>query len=134
MVDRQARYLMERQNQVTGQTGADAGAMPPVEEAKKSLEPRAMRQVQATLLVEKIAQQEKIEVTDKDVQERVDSVARAAAERAKAVRDFYSRPDARDDLRAQMVFDRTVSFLLEHAKIKETDLPISKVDEQAEKS
>ena len=61
-------------------------------------------------------------------------MARAAPERARAVRDFYSRPDVRDDLRAQMMFDRTVSFLLEHAKIKEVDLPISKVDEQAEKS
>lgn len=135
MVERQTRYLMERyQNQAAGQTGGDAGAMPPVEEARKTLEPRAMRQVQATLLVEKIAELEKIEVTSKEIQERVDSIARAAPERAKVVRDFYSRADARDDLRAQMVFDRTLSFLLERAKIKEVDLPISKVDEQAEKS
>jgi trigger factor len=135
MVERQARYLMERyQNQIGTQPGADAGAQPPAEEARKTFESRAIRQVQATLLVEKIAQLEKIDITDKEVQERVDGVARAAAERAKTVRDFYSRPDARDDLRAQMVFDRTVSFLLEHAKIKEVNLPLSKVDELPEKS
>lgn len=134
MIERQTRYLMERyQNQIASRGGAEAEAEPPVEEAKKTLEARATRQVQATLLVEKIAQLEKIEVTDKEVQERVDSMARAASERAKAVREFYSRPDARDDLRAQLVFDRTVDSLLEHAKIKEVDLPDSKVDEQAEK-
>jgi trigger factor len=133
MVERQTRYLMERyQNQAGGQPAA--GAQPPVEEARKAFEGRAMRQVQATLLVEKIAQAEKIEIAEKDVQERVDIMARAAAERAKAVRDFYSRPEARDDLRAQMLFDRTVSFLLERARINEVDLPLSKVDDEAEKS
>lgn len=136
MVERQTRYLMERyQNQIAGQpTGGDAGAAPPVEEAKKTLEPRALRQVQATLLVEKIAQREKVDITDKEVQERVDSMARAAGERGKTLREYYSRPDARDDLRAQMVFDRAVNFLLDRAKVKEIDLPISKVDEEPEKS
>jgi len=50
------------------------------------------------------------------------------------LREFYSRPDARDDLRAQMVFDRTVDFLLERAKVTEVDLPESKVDAEPEKS
>lgn len=133
MIERQTRYLMERyQNQIAAQ--ADAGAAPPMEEARKSLEARAMRQVRSTLLVEKIAQIEKIEISEKDVQDRVDSVARAAAERAKALREFYSRPDARDELRSQIRFDRTLALLLERAQIKEVDPPVSKVDEEAEKS
>jgi FKBP-type peptidyl-prolyl cis-trans isomerase (trigger factor) len=90
--------------------------------------------VQATLLVERIAQIEKIEVADKEVQERIDSLARAAGDRAKTVREVYSRPDARDDLRAQIVFDRTVAFLLDRAKIKDIDLPPAEVDEHPEKS
>lgn len=135
MIERQTRYLMERyQNQIAGQAGSDAGAAPPMEEARKNLEARAVRQVQATLLVEKIAQIEKIEITDKDVQDRVDSVARAAGERAKTVREFYSRPDSRDDLRAQIAFDRTLAFLLDRAQIKEVDPPVSTVDEEAQKS
>ena len=135
MIERQTRYLMERyQNQIAGQAGSDAGAAPPMEEARKNLEARAMRQVQATLLVEKIAQLEKIEISDKDVQDRVDSAARAAGERAKTVREFYSRADARDDLRAQIAFDRTLAFLLDRAQIKEVDPPVSTVDEEAQKS
>ncbi len=140
MVERQTRYLMERyQNQSAAQRDPDATA-PPLEEVRKTLEGRAMRQVQATLLVEKIAELEKIEITDKDVQDRVDSLARAAGDRAKTLREIYARSEARDDLRAQIVFDRTVGFLLERAQIKEVDPPISvdplvsKVDEQAEKS
>jgi trigger factor len=135
MVERQTRYLMERyQSQISAQAGADAEAAAPVEEARKTLEGRAARQVQATLLVEKISQLEKIEITDKDMQERVDNLARASGERAKSVREYYARPEARDDLRAQMIFDQTLGYLLERAQIKEVDSPVSKVDEPGEKS
>jgi trigger factor len=135
MIDRQTRYLMERyQNQMAGGIGAPADSMPPMEEARKSLEGRAARQVQATLLVEKIAQAESIEISEKELQERVDNLARGAGERAKGVREYYARPDARDDLRAQMAFDRTLTFLLERAKIKEVDAPASLVDAGDEKS
>jgi FKBP-type peptidyl-prolyl cis-trans isomerase (trigger factor) len=86
------------------------------------------------LLIEKIAELEKIEVSDKEIQERVDHAVRAAGERAKTVRDFYARPDARDELRAQIVFDHTLDFLLERAQIEEVAPPKSKVDEHDEKS
>jgi trigger factor len=135
MVDRQTQYLMERyQNRMPGQPQSERETAPTTEETKKDLAVRAVRQVQATLLIEKISQLEKIAVTDKEVQERIENLARAAGERAKALREVYAKPDARDDLRAQMVFDRTVNFLLERAQIKDVDRPASKVDEQGEKS
>jgi trigger factor len=134
MVERQTRYLMERyQNQTAGR-GADDEAAPPMEQARKNLEARALRQVQATLLVEKIGQMENIEATDKDVQERIDRAARAAGERAKSVREFYARPEAREELRSQIAFDRTLEYLLERARIKEIEGTDSKVDEEAQKS
>lgn len=134
MIDRQTRYLMERyQSQMAGRPGAGDDSAPPMEEARKNFENRAARQVQATLLVEKIAQAENIQISDKELQERVDNLARGAGDRAKSVREYYARPDARDDLRAQIAFDRTLSFLLERAKIKEVDAPTSSVDAGSEK-
>jgi trigger factor len=134
MVERQTRYLMERQqNRAPAQAGSEGEAGVSMEETRKNLEARAIRQVQATLLVEKIAELENIGVTDADVQERVDQVARAGGERAKAIREFYSRAEARDELRAQLVFDRTVNFLLERAQVKELDSSAFKVDEEGEK-
>jgi trigger factor len=135
MVERQTRYLMERhQNRVPGQARPESESPTSMEEIRKSMEARAMRQVQATLLVERISQLERIEVADKEVQERVDQLARAAGDKAKSVREMYSSSDARDDLRAQITFDRTVNVLLERAKIKEVDPPVYKVDEPGEKS
>jgi FKBP-type peptidyl-prolyl cis-trans isomerase (trigger factor) len=84
--------------------------------------------------VEKISQREKIEISDKDIQERIDNLARAAGERAKSLREYYSRPEARDDLRGQMVFDRTLGYLLERAQIKDVELTAAKVADPDEKS
>ena len=135
MVERQTRYLMERyQNGVSGQ-GASASEAPlSMEETRKTLEGRAARQVQATLLVEKIAQLEHVEVSEKEIQQRIDSLARAAGEKGTTVREYYSRSDARDELRSQMVFDHTLSFLLEKATIKEVDPKPVKVDDRDKKS
>jgi trigger factor len=133
MVERQTRYLMERyQSQMAGQPSADAEAAPALEEVRKNLEDRATRQVRATLLVEKIAQQENVTISDGDLQAHIENLARASGERAKNVREYYAKPDAREDLRAQMVFDRTVGYLLERARIKEVDSTVSKVDDTVE--
>lgn len=136
MVERQTRYLMERNERNTSSAPKAAGSevAPTMEETRKALEARAIRQVQATLLVEKISRLEKINVEDRDVQERIDQMARAAGERGKTVRDVYSRPEGRDDLRSQIAFERTLDLLLERANIKEVDPPLNKVDDENKKS
>jgi len=135
MVERQARYLMERYR---NQTGSKSPSSPDIdqtpEEARTAIEARAMRQVQATLLLEKISELENIQVSDKDVQERIDQLVRAAGEKATTMRDIYSRPDARDDLHAQLLSERTLAFLLERAIVKEVDPPPVKVDEGGKNS
>jgi trigger factor len=132
MVERQTRYLMERYQDRSNE-GATANA-PSMEEARKAFEERAMRQVRATLLAEKIAQAEKIEIPENAVQERIENLARAAGERGKSIRQYYSRDNAREELRSQMVFDRTLGYLLEKANVKEVEAPLETVDEPDKKS
>jgi FKBP-type peptidyl-prolyl cis-trans isomerase (trigger factor) len=90
--------------------------------------------VQATLLIDKISQLEKIDVEDRDIQERIDKLVRAAGERGKTLRDFYSRAEARADLRTQIAFERTLDFLLQRANVKEIDPSSNKVDEENKNS
>jgi trigger factor len=128
MVDRQIRYLIERhQSRQRAQGGAPAGTQPSPEELRKEIQPHAQRQVKATLILEKIAELEKVEVSDAEVQKRVEDAARVAGERAQAVRHYYERADARENLRSQMIIDRTIDYLLQHAAMKEVD---SAVDAQ----
>ena len=133
MVERQTRYLLER-NGTSAPNSPEARTTATTEETRTALEVRAVRQVQATLLVEKISQLEKIDVEDRDVQERIDKLVRAAGERGKTLRDFYSRAEARADLRTQIAFERTLDFLLQRANVNEVDLPSNKVDEENKNS
>lgn len=133
MVERQTRYLLER-NASAVPNSPEPETAPTAEETRKALETRAVRQVQATLLVEKISQLEKIDVEDRDVQERIDKLVRAGGERGKTLRDFYSRSEARADLRTQIAFERTLDFLLQQATIEEVDPSLNKVDDENKKS
>ena len=49
------------------------------------------------------------------------------------VRDFYRRNEAREELGSQMVFDKTLNFLLEKAKVEEVEHSKTKVDEGRKK-
>ena len=120
MVERQIRYLIERnQRRFAEESAASSKSGPSIEQMRKEFEPHALRQVKVTLLIEKIASLEKIEVSDKDLQEKIEGAASAAGEKGMAIREVYRREDVRDDLRSQMVFDRTLGFLVKHARIKE---------------
>jgi len=132
MIERQTRYLMERNATSSASDLGQSEPAPTTEETRRLLEARAIRQVQATLLAEKISQLENIQVADNELQERVEHIARAAGERGKTLREVYSRPEAREELRAQMTFERTLKFLLERAAIKEVDASASKVDDAGE--
>ena len=122
MVDRQVRYLLERhQSRQRAQGAAPTGEKPSTEELRKEFQPHAHRQVKATLILEKIAELEKVEVSDAEVQKRVEDAARVAGEKAPAVRHYYDREDARENLRSQMIIDRTIDYLLQNAAMKEVD-------------
>jgi trigger factor len=125
LIDRQVRYLLERQQR----SGAPEGAS--TEELRKELRPHAERQVKATLLLEKIAETEKVEVPEPDVQKRIDDSARAAGDRGSAVRQYYARPDTRENLKSQMVMDRTIELLLERAVTKEVEPTVDAPDKKS---
>jgi len=131
MVDRQVRYLMERrQARLAAEGPSSSEKQFSAEQLRKDLEPQARRQSQATLLIEKIAEAEGIKVSDEEVQLRIEKIARTAGDKGAAVRELYRPSDAREGLRSEMVFDRTVEFLLQRAEVKEVEPP---VDEQEKK-
>ncbi len=125
MVERQVRYLVERQQSRPVARGtAGSSEKPSLEQVRRDVQPQALRQVKATLLIEKIAELEKIGVSDEELQQRIDVLARAAGEKASALRELYRRPEALDDLRSQMIFDRTLDFLFQRANLKEVEAAV----------
>jgi trigger factor len=86
---------------------------------RKELEPRAHEQVKAILLLEAVARQEAIGVSDGEVEAHVSALAQAAGAAAERVRALYQQPEARGQLRAQMLQSRAVDFLVSRAEIRD---------------
>ncbi len=124
MVDQQISTLMERRQGRPGSLGSTSPEeRSSIEQVHRELEPRAQHQVKTRLLIEKISALEKIDISNDELRRKIEEMVRLAKDKAVALREFYHRDDAREDLRLQMVFERTLDFLLERAKVKEVRPP-----------
>jgi trigger factor len=122
LIEEQLRYLVERRRvQLAERPSVPSREKSDLDPMRLEMEPQARRQVQAMLLVEEIARMEKIDVSEDEVQTRVDELALAAKEQGKTVRALYQQEGRREDLRSQMIFGRTLDFLLKHAQVRELE-------------
>jgi trigger factor len=83
------------------------------------------------LILEKIAETEKITVSDDELGGRLENMARELNQRPEALRSLYQREDRLEDLRAQLREEKTLDFLLSQAKIAEIDPPVPEPEKKA---
>lgn len=81
------------------------------ERLKKELYPKAEKEVVRSLILDKIAEAEGIEITDADIEEEISKMAQG--ERGGEVRRFFQSPGARESLRENLRRRRTLERLLE---------------------
>jgi len=84
-----------------------------------ALKTRAENQVRASLLLDSIAKSEGISVAAEEVEAEIAKMAANAKMESEKVREFYEKnPSRRDDIEFRIKEDRTMTFLLEKAKVK----------------
>jgi len=84
----------------------------------ESVLPQAREQVKASLLLEAIAEREKLEISDAEVEEEIDRFAQQAGAAEQRVRAFYGNPRARAILRQQRLRERALDRVVELAKVR----------------
>ena len=72
---------------------------------------QAIHDVKASLLLEKVADNEKIEVSDEDLDREVESLARQTKQTAEAVRARLTRDGGLDRIRTRLRNEKTLDFL-----------------------
>jgi len=87
----------------------------------KELEPRALEQVKAALLLEAIALQEGLSVSDEGLEAHITTVAQAAGSAAERVRALYQNEDMRQQLRAQLLQSRALDVVVSRAHVTEVE-------------
>jgi len=111
LVDDVLREWQQRRMRPRNETDA-------VAHLRTELEPRAREQVKIALLLEAIARQEGLSVSEQDVDERVAELAGAAGSAAERVRALYEREEARRQLRTRLLQSRAIDLIVGRARVK----------------
>jgi trigger factor len=81
----------------------------------------AMKQVRLLFILDKIAKDEGIKVEEKDLEDAYKSISMRAGKSEKEVKDHYEKEGFVDNLLERIKEEKTISFLLKSAEIKEKD-------------
>ena len=78
----------------------------------------AERQVKTYLILEKIAGQEGISVSDEEVQDRLKEISERSHQKLEAVKRYYEKNGLIPEIQAGLLSDKTLNLLLEKSHIK----------------
>ncbi len=91
-----------------------------VEQLQEELRPTAMKNVAASLVMGRIAEAEKIEVTDADIENGINNMVRnAPEERREEMRQLMDTPQTRQNLRQSIITRKIIECLTDIAKSAE---------------
>ena len=88
---------------------------------RNELGARAREQVKAGLLLEAIAAQEHLEVSDEELDERIDRLAEASGKARERVRALYQDDSARHSLRSRLLQERAMEMVVQRASITDVE-------------
>jgi trigger factor len=119
LVEHQMDVRLERVVRSLAQQGVDPRAVN-VDwvSLRKRQEERAKDDVKAELVIDRIATEEKIDVTEEELQHELAHMAGHSGESAEAIRARLTKQGALDRMKAKLRSDKTVDWVAQNAKVK----------------
>lgn len=108
--DQQLRYQGLSLEQYVQFTGGN------LDELKNHMREDALARVKTGLVIEKVMEQESIEVTDEDVEQELDKIAEMQSRDKEEIRKLFAQ-DNYDYLKSNLKSRKTVDFLVDNAKL-----------------
>ncbi len=88
-------------------------------ELREELRESALRRVKAGLLLEAIADQEQIEVSEQEISDRLEEIALREKKRVEEIRENYRKQGLLKSLKAQIREEKTFDYLISKVELKE---------------
>ena len=119
LVEHQMDVRLERVVRSLAQQGVDPRAVN-VDwvSLRRRQEERAKEDVKAELVIDRIASEEKIDVTEEELDHEVEHMAGHSGESAEALRARLTKQGALDRMRAKLRSDKTIDWLAQNASVK----------------
>jgi len=86
------------------------------EELREELRPVATKRITRSLVLEKIAEEEKVEVTESEVDTEIENMVKRVAENKDRLQESLNTPQARESVRQMLITRKTLQRLLEIAR------------------
>ena len=120
LVEREVEYQWERREQALKQNRMDmdmylAQMGKTKEEMRAELQGAAERDLTRSLVLGKLAEEEKLEVTEEEVDQELDAMAARSPETAAGLREVFSSPDGRRTIRNRLLTRKVMERLREIA-------------------
>jgi trigger factor len=93
-------------------------ALERAQQGREELKAQAEKRARSGLVLDAISEQEKIEVSDDDVAERIAQIVTRSGRNRDRVWEYYRREEARAVLRRSMLREKTLDLLLRRAQIE----------------
>jgi len=113
LVDRQIDVRLERGLRALAAQGMKAEDIKKMDLNRLRVGQRdqALQEVKASLLLDKIAEEEKIEVSDEEIDREIDALATQSKQTPEAIRSRLTRDGALDRIRSRIRSEKTLDFL-----------------------
>jgi trigger factor len=119
LVEHQMDVRLERVVRSLAQQGVDPRAVNiDWVTLRRRQEDRAKDDVKAELVIDRIASEEKIDVTDEELDHEIEHMASHSGESAEAIRARLTKQGALDRMKAKLRSDKTIDWLAQNASVK----------------
>lgn len=109
------RYRLASQNLTLEQAGLDE------ETFKQQNRDRAEQRARSSLLLQQLAQQEGLQISDEELDEKLRRTGEDMQRPHEKVKEFYEENNLMEPLRRQLLEDKVFDFLLDQAEVREED-------------
>ncbi len=117
MVDSHLQLLLEELRIQAAYRGRDPRSLRYSEAQMADLRNRAVFAARASLVLDAVAKAESIVVTDEDLEAKYQEIADARGQRVEAIRGYFKKDNAVEELRKRLLEERTLEWLLERAEL-----------------
>jgi trigger factor len=115
MVENYLDSLIEEDKRHTGQTGSDPAREKEIRELFRA---SAVRMIQKYFVMDAVRRQEKIELSAEDVNQRIQLLAQGLGKSPEEILQMVSHPERRRGFESDLVEEKTMRFLRDHAVVK----------------
>ncbi len=120
MVQRQTEFLEKDAGERFRKMGLEGEKLSEVlEKIRKDIPGRAEEDVKAMLLIEAVAEREKIEVAPEELEREYEQIAKRAKAQAEKVRAYFEKEEKVSGLHWQILQHKVIAWLISKAKIRE---------------